>query len=52
MTISAKTKKACATGLAGVALATGATIAGTAAASAAPARSIAVHTFPLPSRQR
>lgn len=46
MTISAKTKKACATGLASAALATGAAIAGTAAASAAPATSVAVHTFP------
>lgn len=44
MTVSTKTKKACATGLAGIALATGANIAGAATASAA--SSIAVHTFP------
>lgn len=46
MTVSTKTKKACATGLAGIALAAGANIAGVATASAAPAKSVAVHTFP------
>lgn len=45
MTVSTKTKKACATGIAGVALATGAGIVGTGVASAAPS-SISVHTFP------
>jgi len=43
--MSTKIKKACATGIAGVALATGAGIVGTGVASAAPS-SINVHTFP------
>lgn len=43
--MSTKIKKACATGIAGVALATGAGIVGTGVASAAPS-SISVHTFP------
>lgn len=43
--MSTKIKKACATGLAGIALATGAGIVGTGVASAAPS-SINVHTFP------
>jgi len=46
MAVSTKTKKACATGLAGIALAAGANIAGVATASAAPATSVAIHTFP------
>lgn len=46
MAVSTKTKKACATGLAGIALAASANIAGVATANAAPATSVAVHTFP------
>lgn len=40
-----KAKKACVTGLAGIALAAGGNIAGVAVANAAPS-SVAVHTFP------